>query len=168
VSETPKQRLAKVLFPALADDGSQELREQVAREVPAVMASNGLRLQFMPRHIRKRAVRNFRPTEYANHCDHGGHPNPAGRMLLRPSAGLDRLSFRVRWLDLAQHLSDVWECFVAALPLYDPRMEREDALYAPSRSPDDGERIGALLAEWHEADQAALTASVPEMEAQLA
>jgi hypothetical protein len=59
--------------------------------------------RFMVRHMRKRAVRNFRPTEYEKHCDNGGHPNPAGRMLLRSRADHLLLSPRCHWLDLAEH-----------------------------------------------------------------
>jgi hypothetical protein len=117
--------------------------------------------QFMVRHMRERAVRNFRPTEYEKHCDLGGHPNPAGRTLLRSSFDQQLVSPRSHWLDLAQHLSDAWESFVGALPLYDPRMELGNPLYAPNRSPDGDEAVGLLLAEWRQADHAPLTAPIP-------
>lgn len=44
MSENPKERLAKTLNLALADDQSQALREQVAQAVPAALATNGHRL----------------------------------------------------------------------------------------------------------------------------
>lgn len=241
MSENPKERLAKALNLALADDQSQTLREQIARDVPPALATNALRLlihheldrdaagvgfataslmsaelgegaqrmyaaglwypgaalvrqliecgylltlmsesrdeaaawmrskpsdiakRFMPRHLRRRAVKNFRPTEYKHHCNLGGHPNPAGRVLLRERIDHQPLSSRAHWLDLGEHLADAWTAFVAALPLYDPRMQPGDALYGPNRSPESGESIERLLADWRQADHAALTASVPEM-----
>jgi hypothetical protein len=122
--------------------------------------------RFMPSHLRQRAVRRFRPAEYEKHCDLGGHPNPAGRILLRSSADHQLVSTRSHWLDLAQHLSDAWESFVAALPLYDPRMQAGDPLYGPERSPESSASIESLLAEWREADRAALTASIPDLASQ--
>ena len=124
--------------------------------------------RFMVRHMRRRAVRNFRPAEYEKHCDLGGHPNPAGRTLLRPRADHQLLSSRCHWLDLAQHLADVWVAFAAALALYDPRMQPGDPLYGPGRSPESGEQIETLLAAWHHADHAPLTVSVAEMASQVA
>jgi hypothetical protein len=225
----------------LGDDESQALRQKVARDVPAAMASNGLRLlihhelnrdaagvgfatatlmaaelgegtqrmyeaglwypgaalvrqlieccylltlmsesrdeaaawmrsshddivkRFMPRHLRERTIRNFRAKEYEKHCDLGGHPSPAGRVLLQCNADHQRLSPRSHWLDLAQHLSDAWESFVAALSLYDPRRQPGDSLHCPEHSPERGAVIQALITEWHRADHAALTASVPEL-----
>jgi hypothetical protein len=245
VSENPKERLAKLLNLALADDQSQTLREQIAQEVPIALAANGHRLlihheldsnaagvgfatatlmaaelgegaqrlygaglwypgaalirqliecgylltlmsesrdeaaswmrsshkevvsRFMVRHMRKRAAHNFRPTEYEKHCDLGGHPNPAGRTLLRRNADHQLLSSRCHWLDLAQHLADTWTAFVAALPFYDPRMQTGDPPYGSARSPENGEQIETLLSAWRQADHAGLTASVPEMASQL-
>jgi hypothetical protein len=242
VPRDSKSQLANALNQFLANDSGQALREQIAQEVPAALASNGLRLlihheldqstagvgfamatlaaaelgegaqrlyaaslwypgaalvrqlieagylltlmsenreeaaawmrsshdeivkRFMPRHLRQRAVRRFRPAEYEKHCDLGGHPNPAGRILLRPNADHQLLSPRSHWLDLAQHLSDAWESFVAALPLYDPRMQPGDPLYGPGRSPESGVLIESLLADWREADRAALTVSIPDLE----
>jgi hypothetical protein len=108
--------------------------------------------KFMPRHMRQRAVRNFRAAEYATHCDLGGHPNPIGRAVLRRHPERRRLSTRGNWLDLAEHLADTWGSFVAGLPLYDPRMNPADSLYSPIRSPDGGHEIECLLAEWREHD----------------
>lgn len=111
--------------------------------------------KFMPRHMRQRAVRNFRAAEYETHCDLGGHPNPAGRAVLRRHPERRGLSTRGNWLDLAEHLSDTWSSFVAGLPLYDPRMNPADPLYSPMRSPDSGNTIECLLAVWRERDSIA-------------
>ncbi|MGP0037960.1 MAG: hypothetical protein ACLP4R_25845 [Solirubrobacteraceae bacterium] len=242
--ETPKQRLAKALNVVLEDDKGQALREQIAREVPAALAADGLRLlihhelerdvagagfatatlmaaelgegaqrmyaaglwypgaalvrqliecgylltvmsesrdeaaawmrsshkevvdRFMVRHMRKRAVHSFRATEYEKHCDLGGHPNPAGRTLLRQVADHQLVSSRCHWLDLAQHLDDVWAAFVAALGLYDPRLQLSDPLCGPTRSPEGGEHIETLLVAWRHADHVGLTASMPEIASQ--
>jgi hypothetical protein len=115
--------------------------------------------KFMPRHMRQRAVRNFRPKEYEAHCDLGGHPNPVGRSLLSRHIERRELSMRGNWLDLAQHLADTWSGFVSGLPLYDPRMDRNDSLYSPARSPEHGQDIEHLLAEWYERDPIAVRSS---------
>ena len=214
--------------PALLNDAAQELRQQVATEVPQRLAENGFRLSvhhqlagdagglgfaiatemaaelgegaaklfaaelwypgaalvrqlleciylltlmgedrheaeqwiastreqiiatFMPRQMRKRSLRNFRTAEYQSHCDWGGHPNPAGRPLLRSQ--LCRVSPRAYWLDLAQHLAESWDSFCLALPLYDPRLDETHELYSPRRAPDGADEITTLLARWREHD----------------
>ena len=59
------------------------------------------------------------------------------------------------WLDLAQHLADTWDSFVAGLPLNDPRMDAEHFLHSPDRSPDGGEEIDQLIKRWREHDPVA-------------
>lgn len=242
MDSSAKERLAETLNAGLAEDGAQALRERVAREIPAALASNGQRLsihywldrdaagfgfatvtemaaelcegaqrlyeaklwssgaalvrqliecgylltlmsenddearkwmtsshddivkRFMPRHMRHRSVRNFRAAEYETHCDLGGHPNPAGRSLLRRHTPGECLSPRSHWVDLAQHLAETWESFVAALPLYDPRMKPADPLYSPDRSPDAGDAVAVLLAEWRRVDPVAARNPAPKME----
>lgn len=122
--------------------------------------------RFMPRHMRKRAARAFRVGEYETHCDLGGHPNPAGRLLLRRHAEWHPLSPRSHWLDLAQHVAETWGSFVAALPCYDPRMKVGDSLYSPERSPEARAQVERLLAEWRACDPIAARDSFPEMEEQ--
>jgi hypothetical protein len=237
-----KERLVEALNISLADDDAHALRERVAQEVPAALASNGQRLsihywiephaagvgfataiemaaelgegaqrlyeadlwypggalvrqliecgylltlmgeneaeahawmtsshdeivkRFMPRHMRQRAVRNFRATEYETHCDMGGHPNPVGRTLLRRHVGSQAVSPRLYWVDLAQHLAEVWESFVEALPLYDPRMKSGDTLYNPKRSPEHGEDVAELLSDWREHDSLATRKPEPAIQ----
>jgi hypothetical protein len=118
--------------------------------------------RFMPRHMRERAVRNFRATEYEKHCDLGGHPNPAGRILLRRHAEWQRISPRGHWVDLAQHLVETWESFVASLRLYDPRMQPASALYSPERSPEHGDAIAALIDKWRSVDPVAARSPIPD------
>jgi hypothetical protein len=119
--------------------------------------------RFMPRHMRQRAVRNFRAAEYETHCDLGGHPNPAGRSLLRRHTPGERLSPRCHWVDLAQHLAENWGSFVAALPLHDPRMKPADPLYSPERSPEAGDAVASLIAKWRSVDPVAAHGPMPEI-----
>jgi hypothetical protein len=119
--------------------------------------------RFMPRHMRQRATRNFRLSEYQTHCDLGGHPNPTGRSLLRHHMGSRILSPRCHWVDLAQHLAETWSSFVAGLRLYDPRMDPNDRLYSPQRSPEGSGLINELLAEWRARDPAAHRSTVPDL-----
>lgn len=120
--------------------------------------------RFQPRHMRQRAVRDFRSAEYQAHCDLGGHPNPAGRTLLRHHDEWRPLSPRSHWLDLAQHLAETWSAFESALPLYDPRSNEAHWLHSPERSPEGREEIAQLLAQWREVDPVAARGPVPEVE----
>jgi hypothetical protein len=235
-----REAFAEALNHGLADEEAQALRERIALEIPASLASNGLRLsihhelesnvagigfatatemaaelgegarrlfetelwypgaalvrqliecgylltlmaqdpteartwmtsahkdivaRFQPRHMRQRAVRNFRASEYQTHCDLGGHPNPAGRTLLRRQEQSRPLSPRSHWLDLAQHLAETWNSFESANPLYDPRADVKHWVIGPERLPDGHEEITRLLAAWREADPVAARGSVPE------
>jgi hypothetical protein len=111
--------------------------------------------RFMPKAMRARASHDFRTAEYETHCDWGGHPNPAGRHLLRNHDEWEFTSRRTHWVDLALHVSETWAWFVDALPLYDPRLDPESPLYAPPRTPDGGAEVRRALSEWHEHDQLA-------------
>jgi hypothetical protein len=71
--------------------------------------------RFLPGQMRKRTARSFRLGEYQAHCDRGGHPNPAGRHLLRHQADHIGISPRVHWVDLAQHLAEIWDIFTEGL-----------------------------------------------------
>lgn len=117
--------------------------------------------KFLPGHMRKRATRNFRLSEYQTHCDMGGHLNPAGRALLRRHDEWRPLSPRSHWLDLAQHLAETWDSFESALPLYDPRMNPTHQLYSPQRSPDGRGQINQLLVDWRELDPMAHRFLIP-------
>lgn len=44
------------------------------------------RNRWQPRHLRERSQGRFRGSDYARHCEMGGHPTPAGFDLLRPRA----------------------------------------------------------------------------------
>jgi hypothetical protein len=110
------------------------------------------REQFSAGNMRNRSVRNFRLSEYQVHWGQGGHPTPAGRVLLRHHDQERPASHRVSWSDLTQHLAEIWQGFCAALPLYDPRCEAGGPLFSPERSPDGGDEIDALLTKWRKDD----------------
>jgi hypothetical protein len=65
------------------------------------------------------------------------------------------------WVDFAQHLAECWESFEAGLHLYDPRMNTDDSLYSPRRSPDGGPEIRDLLSRWREVDPLATRFTMP-------
>jgi hypothetical protein len=116
---------------------------------------------FQPRHMRERSSREFRSSEYQSHCDWGGHPNPAGSGLLRRHEEWRPLDVRWLWLDLVQHLAEIWETFCSALRHYDPRMDPDDLLWSPHRSPGGGTEIAALVSDWRERDSLARRQSIP-------
>lgn len=67
---------------------------------------------FTPAAMRERSGGQFRTNEYRSHCEHGGHPNPAGWFLLTDSPPLDPV--RSAWVDLGQHLERGWRVLRAA------------------------------------------------------
>lgn len=119
------------------------------------------RERFSAGHMRNRAGKDFRLAEYQVHCSRGGHPTPAGRELLKRRASEHHVNARLAWSDLTRHLADLWQGFCSALPLYDPRCEKDDPLYGPHRSPDGREEIDTLLAAWRERDPLARHFGLP-------
>ena len=120
------------------------------------------REQFSAGNMRNRSVRNFRLSEYQVHCGQGGHPTPAGRVLLGHHDQERPASHRVSWSDLTQHLAEIWQGFCAALPLYDPRCEEGGPLFSPERSPDGRDEIDLLLNEWRSGDPLARNYGLPQ------
>jgi hypothetical protein len=111
-----------------------------------------LRRDFTPAKLRQRSSTSFADSEYHRHCEQGGHPHPDGRYLLRSSLEPSERRGPTTWADLALHVAEIWDLFVAALPLYDPRSREGDALFSPGRSPDGRHEIAELLAEWAQVD----------------
>lgn len=71
------------------------------------------RMQFwQPRHIRKRAGDRFRGTDYAAHCEIGGHPTPDGNRLLPTSSQTEPDFFS--WNELIFHGLSIWDYTLAA------------------------------------------------------
>jgi hypothetical protein len=70
------------------------------------------RMRFWtPGHIRKRAGDRFRGSDYALHCEAGGHPTPEGVHLL-PSRSTEPAFFD--WNDLAFHGLSAWDYTLVA------------------------------------------------------
>jgi hypothetical protein len=57
--------------------------------------------------------------------------------------------------------ADLWQGYCLALPLYDPRCEKDGPLYGPHRSPDGREEIDTLVATWRERDPLARHFGLP-------
>jgi hypothetical protein len=78
---------------------------QWARSTP-----DEIRRSFSPKLLRKTG--GFPDREYWTHCDIGGHPSPAGRVLLRYNVAVhpseDDVLTASMWADLAQHVRRVW------------------------------------------------------------
>jgi hypothetical protein len=71
------------------------------------------RMQFwQPRHIRKRAGNRFRGTDYAGHCEVGGHPTPDGNRLL-PTGSQKEPDF-FSWNELIFHGLSIWDYTLVA------------------------------------------------------
>jgi hypothetical protein len=119
------------------------------------------RERFSAGNMRNRAARNFRLDEYRVHCGRGGHPTPHGRNLLKNHSDERLVSVRLSWSDLSQHLADLWQGFCSALPLYDPRLQKDSPIYGPHRSPDGREEIEGLLTAWRTRDPLAAHFGLP-------
>ena len=74
------------------------------------------RLQFwQPRHVRSRSAGRFRSTDYASHCDLGGHPTPEGaRALIGAERNQDTI-IEVLFLETATHGISAWDYLVCAV-----------------------------------------------------
>lgn len=66
------------------------------------------RLQlWQPRDLRRRSQGRFRSSDYASHCERGGHPTPEATRLLPDHSQRDSVIWW--WLDLALHGVSTWE-----------------------------------------------------------
>lgn len=68
---------------------------------------------FTPAKMRKRSNGRFRTSEYAAHCERGGHPTPLGHMFLAEHATPFASNVWL-WSDLAQHLERLRLSYEAA------------------------------------------------------
>jgi hypothetical protein len=121
------------LFWTVAEDP-----EDAARWVCASRAE--LERRFRPWQMRKRSEGRFRVAEYQAHCDHGGHPNPAGWSLVAADPPYDPV--RLMWVDLGQHTARAWKLLVAACVAVD----RANAVRR------DAPAVSAAYARWLDAD----------------
>lgn len=69
--------------------------------------------RWQPRHLRERSGGRFRGVDYAEHCEHGGHPTPGGaRSLLRTDSGTQAECLHY---ELAHHGASTWEYLLMAI-----------------------------------------------------
>jgi hypothetical protein len=95
------------------------------KDEPLRWASSDLeavRKEYQPAHMRERCAGRFRSAEYSSHCQVGGHPRfAAGYVLpehLRAGPLSDAVIFAAGWVDLAQHLFQVWRWVEEILQTY--------------------------------------------------
>lgn len=119
-------------------------------------ANDRERWDFSPKNLRK--IGGFDDKEYANHCNAGGHPNPAGRPLIqlpRAMADLERKVtgsaskldvVRGLWLDLAFHCDRTWRALAELLTAEHARFEHAGSTVNSI------EAVARSRLEWQEAD----------------
>lgn len=71
------------------------------------------RERWQPRQLRKRAGGRFSPDEYAEHCEAGGHPTPAGVRAFITGHDKAFMMELVSW-EAAKHGHSIWKYAVAA------------------------------------------------------
>jgi hypothetical protein len=97
--------------------------------------------RWQPRHLRNRAGTRFRAQDYADHCESGGHPTPAGA--LRLVDGPPKMADFI-WYEAAIHGSSVWSYMIDAA----------NALGTVGCIPDDLEiRVRQKVLAWESRDQ---------------
>ncbi len=89
----------------------------------ASMDHDAVRREYMPARMRERASDRFRASEYSIHCQVGGHPRYGAAYVLpehlpRPPFS-DELNFATGWVDLGQHLVQIWRWVEAILLEYE-------------------------------------------------
>jgi len=81
-----------------------------------------VRKEYQPSRMRERCGGRFRSAEYFSHCQVGGHPRFAAGYVLPEHVRMGPLSdaviFAAGWVDLAQHLVQVWRWVEEILQTY--------------------------------------------------
>lgn len=81
-----------------------------------------VRKEYQPARMRERCGGRFRASEYAIHCQVGGHPRYAAAYVLpehvRVGPFSEAVIFAAGWLDLGQHLVQVWRWVEEILQMY--------------------------------------------------
>jgi hypothetical protein len=84
---------------------------------------DAVRKEFLPARMRERCGDRFRAEEYWIHCQVGGHPRFAGAYVLpehvRTGPLSDTVIFAAGWVDLGQHLVQMWRWVEEILHVYD-------------------------------------------------
>ena len=96
------------------------------KDEPLQWASSDLKAvkkEYQPGRMRERFGNLFRSSEYDSHCQVGGHPRfVAGYVLpehFRIGPLSDSVVFAAGWVDLTQHLAQVWLWVEKILDVYD-------------------------------------------------
>lgn len=97
---------------------------------------------WKPAKLRQRSNGRFRNTDYALHCDTGGHPTPQAAQLLRNHSNRQPLGFW--WCDLVGHALNIWGYAKSA----SERLDVQDVALAKT----DADRIDQLVREWEQVD----------------
>lgn len=96
------------------------------RDEPSKWASmdfDAVRREYQPARMRKRCGDRFRSSEYSVHCQVGGHPRYAAAYVLpehlRPGPFSEQVILATGWVDLGQHLVQIWKWVEDVLVEYD-------------------------------------------------
>jgi hypothetical protein len=109
------------------------------------------RSSWQPRKMRERSEGKFRAKDYGVHCEIGGHPTPRGCTLIGPSRSIQP---SMDWLDLAAHLSSIWNYTIAATPeVFAPLMDRKPGPSGPSSA------VSIAVQQWRLTDPLLLLVS---------
>lgn len=84
---------------------------------------DAVRKEYQPARMRERCGAHFRTSEYSIHCQIGGHPRFAAGYVLPEHVRIGPLSdavlFASGWVDLGQHLVQLWRWVEEILTAYD-------------------------------------------------
>ena len=84
---------------------------------------DAVRREYQPARMRERCGPRFRTSEYSIHCQIGGHPRFASGYVLPEHVRIGPLSdaalFAAGWVDLGQHLVNLWRWVEEILTVYD-------------------------------------------------
>ena len=100
------------------------------------------REMWQPRHLRDRSDGRFPASDYALHCEFGGHPTPSAVVLL-PDHSV-RGATGLWWFDLATHGVSIWEYVAAGAE----RLQYEELLNTIA----DEHALAGAVARWRERD----------------
>lgn len=111
---------------------------------------------WQPGHMRKRAAGRFRASDYANHCERGGHPTPDANYLL-PGHVNDPPG--LWWFELASHGASIHDYFAEAAQQvgYPDEVMAEDPL---------ADQVAETLAVWRQDDPLPLVLDAERDEAE--
>ena len=150
----------KLVLPALYRLEERKVLDEPIIGVARSQWDDSERWDFTPSKLRK--IGGFDAKEYANHCEAGGHPHPAGRKLLETTRKMNQLEraasdvtndfdmTRALWLDFAFHCDRTWRALEDLLSTEHARFDlvRGKAIAT----------VAQARAEWEEADFLALNA----------